>query len=87
MPTEIPKKEQIKRQFLSRYLLCFNYPFVKHLKPLDFQVWCMMLVPRDLLLWSHSDEFQELSRRVYNTSSILEVWDLFIRWFYFPETL
>lgn len=87
MPTEIPEKELIKRQFLSRHLLCFEYPFVKHLKPLDFQVWCMMLVPRDLLLWSHSDEFHALSYRVYNTSPIIEAWDWFMRWFYFPETL
>ena len=81
------KREMTKRLFLAKDLLAFEYPFVKHLEPLDFQVWCMMLDPQQLLIWSTTDEFQSLSRRIYNTNPILEAWDYFMRWFWFPEIL
>jgi hypothetical protein len=47
----------------------------------------MMIEPRDLLVWSNSDEFQSLSRRVYNTNPILEAYDWAKRFIYWPAVL
>jgi len=87
MTPAMPERERIKRQFLNSHAIAAEYEFCRHLKPLDFQVWCMMIEPRDLLVWSNSDEFQRLSRRVHNTHPILEAWDWFMRRLYWPVVL
>jgi len=86
MPT-MPERERIKREFLSKFLDAREYPFLKYLNPLDFQVWCMMLAPRDLLIWSCTDEFQGLSHRIYDTNPVIDAWDWLIRLFFWPAVL
>lgn len=87
MTPAIPERERIKRQFLNRHAVAAEFDFCRYLKPLDFQVWCMMIEPRDLLVWSNTDEFQRLSHRVYNTNPIIEAWDWFMRLVRWPAVL
>lgn len=87
MTPTIPERERIKRHFLNKHAAAAEFDFVRYLTPLDFQVWCMMIEPRDLLVWSHSDEFQSLSQRVYNTHWFVEVWDWINRYWHWPEVL
>ena len=87
MTPSIPERERAKRLFLSRHAVAAEFDFCRYLKPLDFQVWCMMIEPRDLLVWSISDEFQSLSRRVYNTNPILEAYDWVKRFLNWPAVL
>lgn len=87
MTPVMPERERIKRQFLNKHAVAAEFDFSRHLKPLDFQVWCMMIEPRDLLVWSNSDEFQSLSQRVYNKNPILEIWDWVMRFIYWPAVL
>lgn len=87
MPTPIPERERIKRQFLNKHAVAAEFDFCRYLTPLDFQVWCMMIEPRDLLVWSNTDEFQSLSRRVYNKNPILEAYDWVQRYIHWPAVL
>lgn len=87
MTPVMPERERIKRRFLNKHAIASEFDFVRYLKPLDFQIWCMMIQPRDLLVWSNSDEFQSLSRRIYNTNPILEAWDWVKRFIYWPAVL